>query len=112
MTEQTRGPEDIRQGIEETRQDLDETVNALSEKADVNAPGSDEVSEVKGSIAGKAEEARDKAQTATPDSLDVEQAGAKARQAAAAAQENPLALVGGALLLGFLLGRALSRRRG
>ena len=113
MNEQTRGPEDIRQEIEETRQELDETVNALSERADVTARASQKVPETTGDVAGEAAEAReagDSAQRATPGSVDVDQAGASARQTAGAARENPAALIAGALLLGFLLGRLLSRR--
>jgi ElaB/YqjD/DUF883 family membrane-anchored ribosome-binding protein len=110
VSEEERGPEEIRQEIEETREELGETVNALSERADVKSQAQDKVSELKGTIAGKADEAKDKAQTATPDAFDVEQAGVKARQAAGAAQENPAALAGGAFLLGLLIGRRLGRR--
>lgn len=110
VSEQERGPEQIRQEIEETREDLGDTVNALSERADVRSRAQEKVSDLKGTIAEKADEAKDKAQTAAPDSFDVDQAGVKARQAASAAQENPAALAGGAFVLGLVIGRALGRR--
>lgn len=110
VTEQDRGPDEIRQEIAETREELGETVNALSERADVKTRAQDKVSGLKGSISAKADEAKDKAQASTPHSFDVEQAGVKARQAAGAAQQNPVGLAMGAFLVGLLIGRALGRR--
>ena len=110
VSEEDRGPEQIREEIEETRQELGDTVNALSERADVAGRTQDKVSDIKETIAAKADEAKDRTQTATPDSFDVDQASATARQAASTVQENPAALVGGAFLVGLLIGRALGRR--
>ena len=112
VSEEDREAQQIRQEIEETRQELDETVNALSERADVKTRTQDKVSDVKETVAGKVDEAKDRTQTATPDSFDVDQAAARARQAASSAQENPGALATGAFLAGLLIGRALGRRSG
>jgi hypothetical protein len=110
VSEQDRGPEDIRQEIEETREELGDTVNALSQKADVKSRAREKVSGVKESIAGKKDEALDKAQEATPESFDVGQTGDAARQAVGTAKQNPAALAGGAFVVGLVIGRALGRR--
>ncbi|MDQ6750872.1 MAG: DUF3618 domain-containing protein [Actinomycetota bacterium] len=112
VTDEDRGPEEIRQEIEQTREELGETVNALSEKTDVKGRARDKVSDIKDSISAKADEAKDKAASsgAGSGSFDVEQAQVKARQAVDAAQQNPPALAIGAFLLGLVIGRALGRR--
>jgi Protein of unknown function (DUF3618) len=82
-----RSPEEIRRDIEETRDDLGDTVEALAAKADV-----------KGQAKDKADELKQKAADVTP--AGVQQA----------AQQRPLPFaIGGALLVGFLLGRVSAR---
>ena len=99
--EQTRSPEEIRADIEETREQVGDTVEALAEKTDVKAQARQRVDTVKGNVRAKADEAKAKVQSATPASA---QEGG--RQVAAKARENPAPLVvGGAVLVAFLLGR-------
>lgn len=103
-----RSPEEIRRDIEATREELGETVEALAAKADVKAQAKERVDSVKeqarekvDELKGKAGEVTGKAQAATPDDVAA-QAGAVREKA----RENPLPFaVGGALVVGFLLGR-------
>ena len=90
----TREPEEIRSEIEETREQLGETVEALAEKADV-----------KGQAKAKVEDAKARLKAAAPDS-----AGGSAGTVGRVASENrrPL-IIGGAVLVAFLLGRAAGR---
>jgi hypothetical protein len=82
-----RSPEEIRHDIEETRGDLGDTVEALAAKADVKAQAQERVDGVKQKVA------------------DVTPAGVQQT-----AKEKPLPFVaGGALLVGFLLGRVSAR---
>jgi hypothetical protein len=93
-----RSPEDIRRDIEETRGELGDTVEALAAKADVKAQAKDRVAEVKDNVSSKAGELKQKVSDVTPEA------------AAAQAQQNPLPFaVGGALFVGFLLGRVSAR---
>ena len=78
-----RSPEEIRRDIEETRGDLGDTVEALAAKADVKAQAKDKVDDLK-----------QKVSDVTPEAVQGK------------AQQNPLPFaVGGALLVGFVLGR-------
>ncbi len=98
---QTRGPDEIREEIEETRGEMGETVEALAEKADVKAQARQKIDELKQSALAKKQELVGKAKQASPDS-----ASGGAQNVTAKARENPLPLaVGGALVVGFLLGR-------
>jgi hypothetical protein len=93
-----RSPEEIRRDIEETRGDLGDTVEALAAKADVKAQAKDKAEEVKAQAKGKADELKQKASDVTP--AGVQQT----------AKQKPLPFaVGGALVLGFLLGRVSAR---
>ena len=119
-----RGPEEIREDIEETRTEMGETVEALAEKADVKAQAQQRIDELKQTALQKKDELIGKAKQAapgssagpgplgSPDSTSeggqqlTTRAQESAQQLSAKAQENPLPLaVGGALLVGFLLGR-------
>jgi ElaB/YqjD/DUF883 family membrane-anchored ribosome-binding protein len=98
---QDRTPDEIRRDIEETREELGETVEALAAKADVKGQAKERVEGVKEQAREKVTELKDKAQSATP-----EDAQAQARVVQEKARQNPLPFaVGGALVVGFLLGR-------
>lgn len=103
-----RTPDQIRADIDATRDELGDTVAAVAEKADVKAQVRDRAAGAKQAARQKKDELLSKAKGASPDSASggVEQVKAKA-------QEDPLLFaVGGALLLGFLLGRRRGRRGG
>ena len=106
-TEETeqRTPEQIEADIERTRQDLGDTVAAVAEKADVKAQAKQKVDEVKTRITGKKDDVLNKTRDAAPAS-----AGDGAGKVARVANENrrPL-IIGGAVLVAFLLGRAAGR---
>jgi ElaB/YqjD/DUF883 family membrane-anchored ribosome-binding protein len=104
----TREPEQIRAEIEETREQLGETVEALAEKADVKGQARARVDETKERIRHRAEDAKAKISSASPD---------QARGAAAGVQhhakEKPLPYAaGGAFAAGMLFGLLVARRRG
>jgi hypothetical protein len=89
-------PEQLRREIEEIRRELGETVAQLAHKADVKAQ-----------VREKADEMKAVAQRRTPES-----ARDGAQQVATGARQHPLPLaVGGALFVGFLVGRRVGRRR-
>jgi ElaB/YqjD/DUF883 family membrane-anchored ribosome-binding protein len=105
-------PERIRGDIEQTREDLGETVDALASKADVKGQVKQRAEERKQALRTqqqraqeKASQVRERVTNATP-----EDAKAIAGQATAAAKERPWPAIGGALIVGLLLGRALRRR--
>jgi hypothetical protein len=101
----TRSPEEIRADIDTTREQVGDTVEALAEKTDVKAQVQQRVETVKGNVRAKADEARTKAQASTP--ATAQQGG---RQAVAKVRENPAPVVlGGAVLVAFLLGRRSAR---
>ena len=93
-TEQ-RTPEQIEADIERTRRDMGDTVAAVAEKADVKAQAK-----------AKVEDAKARLKAAAPDS-----AGDGAGTVGRLASENrrPL-IIGGAVLVAFLLGRAAAGR--
>ena len=102
-----RSPEEIKAEIASTREELGDTVAALAEKADVKAQARKKVDETTAQVKQKVSGATGKAQDAAPES-----AGAAADQAKLAVQENPVpAAAVGALLLGFLIGWQLGKRR-
>ena len=104
-----RGPEEIREEIEETRAEMGDTVEALASKADVKGQAQQKVEELKQTALAKKEALVAKAKQASPDSAPGGGGQQRAQQVKATAQENRMPLaVGGALVLGFLLGR---RRR-
>jgi ElaB/YqjD/DUF883 family membrane-anchored ribosome-binding protein len=94
---QQTDPEQLRREIEEIRRELGETVAQLAHKADVKAQ-----------VREKADEMKTVAQRRTPDT-----ARDGAQQVATGARQHPMPLaVGGALFVGFLVGRRVGRRRG
>ena len=96
---QQTDPEQLRREIEEIRRELGETVAQLAQKADVKAQAREKVQEVKATSGADA-------LRHTPDS-----ARGGAQQVATGARQHPAPLaVGGALLVGFLIGRRIGRR--
>jgi hypothetical protein len=96
-----RSPEQIQAEIDATREDLGETVAAVGEKADIKSQARGKVAEVKQTVQAKKDALLTKAKSSSPDS-----ASTGAQQLKARAEENPLPFaVGGALLVGFVLGR-------
>jgi uncharacterized protein YdbL (DUF1318 family) len=103
--QETRTPEQIRADIARTREEVGDTVEALAAKTDVKAQARERVEEVKGNLRAKADEVKAKAQGSTPQSA--QQGG---RQVVTKVRENPAPLViGGAVLLAFLIGRRTAR---
>ena len=94
-----RSPEEIEADIERTRRDLGDTVAAVAEKADVKAQAKLKVDEAKARV-------KEKVGSAKPES-----AGDGASQAGQFASDHRRELIiGGAVLVAFLLGRT-SRSR-
>jgi hypothetical protein len=92
--EQARSPEEIRADIEQTREEVGDTVEALAEKTDVKAQVRERVETVKAKV-----------RASTPASA--QQGG---QQVVTKARENPAPLVvGGAVLVAFLIGRRSAR---
>jgi ElaB/YqjD/DUF883 family membrane-anchored ribosome-binding protein len=103
----TREPDQIRADIEGTREQLGETVEALAEKADVKHQARLKVDETKGRFRHKAEDAKAKISSASPD-----QAKGAATGAASTAKEKPLPFaVAGAFAAGLVIGLLWARRR-
>jgi ElaB/YqjD/DUF883 family membrane-anchored ribosome-binding protein len=101
----TRSPEEIRADIEETREEVGDTVEALAAKTDVKTQAKQRFEEIKGNVRERGDQLKTRAQSTTPESA---QQGAG--QAVARVRENPAPFaLGGAVLLGFLLGRLTSR---
>jgi hypothetical protein len=100
-----RGPEQIQAEIDATREELGDTVAAVGAKADVKGQAREKVAEVKQTVQAKKDALLTKAKSSSPDS-----ASSGAQQLKGKAQENPLPFaVGGALLVGFMLGRRAGR---
>jgi ElaB/YqjD/DUF883 family membrane-anchored ribosome-binding protein len=100
-----RSPEEIREEIERTRAEVGDTVAALSEKTDVKAQARRRIDDVKANARQRGERLKTRARDSSPD-------GARqgAEQLVAKARENPAPVaIGGAVLLGFLLGRITGR---
>jgi ElaB/YqjD/DUF883 family membrane-anchored ribosome-binding protein len=96
-----RSPEEIRRDIEATREELGDTVEALAAKADVKAQAKERVDSVKDQAREKVDDLKGKAQSATPEDAQAHAAAVREK-----ARQNPLPFaVGGALVVGFLLGR-------
>jgi ElaB/YqjD/DUF883 family membrane-anchored ribosome-binding protein len=105
--QEKRSPEEIRTDIEQTRADVGDTVEALAAKTDVKAQAKAKVEEIKGNVRQRGETLKTRAQNTTPESA--QQGG---QQVAAKVRENPAPFaIGGAVLLGFLLGRVTGRRK-
>jgi ElaB/YqjD/DUF883 family membrane-anchored ribosome-binding protein len=101
-----RSPEEIRADIEQTREEVGDTVEALAAKTDVKAQAKSKVEDIKGNVRERADVLKTKAQTTTPESA--QQGG---QQVVAKVREKPAPFaIGGAVLLGFLLGRLTGKR--
>jgi ElaB/YqjD/DUF883 family membrane-anchored ribosome-binding protein len=102
-----KSPEQIRAEIEQTREQLGDTVEALAEKTDVKSQAKSRIAAAKDAAQTKRDEYVEKAKQATPES-----AGAGAGQLSTTVRAKPLPFaVGGALVVGLLIGRLLGRRR-
>jgi hypothetical protein len=100
-----RTPEQIEADIERTRREMGDTVAAVAEKADVKAQAKNKVEETRARITEKKDEVLHRTRSAAPDS-----AGEGAAKAAQVARENRRPLViGGAVLVAFVLGRISGR---
>jgi uncharacterized protein YdbL (DUF1318 family) len=98
-------PARSRADIAKTREEVGDTVEALTAKTDVKAQARERIEEVKGNLRAKADQAKAKAQSSTPESA--QQGG---QQVVTKVRENPAPLVlGGAVLLAFLIGRRTAR---
>jgi len=103
--QETRTPDEIRSDIDETRGDVGDTVEALAAKTDVKAQARDRIDEIKGNVRAKADQAKAKAQSTTPESA--QQGG---EQLVAKVRENPIPVAfGAAVLVAFLIGRRAGR---
>ena len=100
---QQTDPEQLRREIEEIRRELGETVAQLAHKADVKAQAREKAQEIKANV----QDAKDSALRHTPDA-----ARGGAQQVATGARQHPMpAATIAALVVGFLLGRIVGRRR-
>ena len=104
-TEETRSPEEIRADIAQTREEVGDTVEALAAKTDVKTQAREKVEEIKGNVRAKADQAKAKAQSTTPESA--RQSG---EQLVTKVRENPIPVAfGAAVLVAFLIGRRTGR---
>jgi hypothetical protein len=112
----TRTPEEIREDIRKTRVELGDTAEQLGAKSDVKAQAKSKVDEVKGRLTSKKDELAAKAKESIPSGDDStgadgsasaqQKAQQGAQQVVGKVQENPTpAIVAGAALVGFLIGR-------
>jgi ElaB/YqjD/DUF883 family membrane-anchored ribosome-binding protein len=100
-----RSPEEIREEIERTRAEVGDTVAALAEKTDVKTQARRRIDDLKANARQRGERLRTRARDSSP-----EGARQGAEQLVAKARENPAPVaIGGAVLLGFLLGRITGR---
>ena len=103
---ESRSPEEIRAEIEQTREEVGDTVEALAAKTDVKAQAKQRIEAIKGNVRQRGETLKARAQSTTPPTA--QQGG---QQAVARVRENPAPFaIGGAILLGFLLGRLTGHR--
>jgi Protein of unknown function (DUF3618) len=94
----TRTPEEIEADIERTRRDLGDTVAAVAEKADVKTQAKLKVDEAKARV-------KERVSAAKPEST-----GDGANKVGSFAEDHKRELViGGAVLVAFLLGRAAGK---
>ena len=103
-----REPEEIREEIARTRGEVGDTVAALAEKSDVKAHARRRIEGIKADARQRGERLKTRARDSSP-----EGARQGAEQLVAKARENPAPVaIGGAVLLGFLLGRITGRSGG
>jgi ElaB/YqjD/DUF883 family membrane-anchored ribosome-binding protein len=102
----TRSPEEIRADIEDTRAEVGDTVEALAAKTDVKAQARAKVEDIKGTVRERADVLKAKARSSSPEGA--QQGG---QQVVAKVREKPAPFaIGGAIVLGFLLGRLTGKR--
>jgi Protein of unknown function (DUF3618) len=100
-----RTPEQIQAEIDATREQLGDTVAAVGEKADIKGQARERVTQLQQTAQAKKDELLTRAKSSGPES-----ASTGAQQLKGKAQKNPLPFAaGGALLVGFLLGRRAGR---
>ena len=103
-----RSPEEIRDEIARTRAEVGDTVAALAEKSDVKAQARQRIEGIQTNARQRCERLNTRARASSP-----EGARQGAEQLVAKARENPVSVaIGGAVLLGFLLGRITGRSGG
>jgi len=103
--QETRTPDEIRSDIDDTREEVGDTVEALAAKTDVKTQARERIDEIKGNVRAKADQAKAKAQSTTPESA--QQGG---EQLVAKVRENPIPVaLGAAVLVAFLIGRRTGR---
>ena len=103
-----REPEEIREEIARMRGEVGDTVAALAEKSDVKAHARQRLDRIKLEARRRRERLKSRAQNSSP-----EGGRQGAEQLVAKARENPAPVaIGGAVLLGFLLGRITGRSGG
>jgi ElaB/YqjD/DUF883 family membrane-anchored ribosome-binding protein len=103
--QETRTPDEIRSDIDDTREEVGDTVEALAAKTDVKTQARNRIDEIKGNVRAKADQAKAKAQSTTPESA--QQGG---EQLVAKVRENPIPVgFGAAVLVAFLIGRRTGR---
>jgi ElaB/YqjD/DUF883 family membrane-anchored ribosome-binding protein len=103
-----RSPDEIREEIAQTRAEVGDTVAALAEKSDVKAQARQRIDGMKANARQRGERLKTRARDSSP-----EGARQGAEQLVAKARENPAPVaIGGAVLLGFLLGRITGRPGG
>ena len=121
-TEAEPTPEELRADIEQTREDLGDTVEALAAKTDVKARARARAEGIKSNALAKKDELTAKVKEYAPggDGAGAQPGDARGPSAQAKAQElsgqalstvkqNPLPFaVAGSLVLGYLVGRAVS----
>ncbi len=127
-TEAESSPEELRADIEQTREELGDTVEALAAKTDVKARARSRVDDIKSSALAKKDELTAKVKekapggngggpqavgdapaTGEPSPSAQEQAQQYAEKTVATVKANPLPFaVAGSLVLGYLIGRAVS----
>jgi ElaB/YqjD/DUF883 family membrane-anchored ribosome-binding protein len=103
--QETRTPDEIRSDIDDTREEVGDTVEALAAKTDVKTQARERIEAIKGNVRAKADQAKAKAQSTTPESA--QQGG---EQLVAKVRENPIPVAfGAAVLVAFLIGRRTGR---
>jgi len=102
---EAKTPDEIREEIDQTRERLGDTVEALGSKTDVKGQARAKLDRVKENLRRKAEDFSGKAKTTMPESVP-----SSGQALMAKAQENPVPVaIAGAILVGFLLRRAMRR---
>jgi hypothetical protein len=104
-----RTPEQIEADIERTRREMGDTVAAVAEKADVKQQARNKVDEAKARIADKKDEVLSKTRSSSSPGESGDGPGAPDKAAAFARENQRQLIIGGAVLVAFLLGRRSGR---